>query len=126
MTPPSLSPRQSPPPPPQTTIQSIIPPPPNTAHNPTDDQFTRNITIHALTLTLVTLALALRIYTRARVVKAFGWDDGLLVFSWCVSIAMSACFIAAYREGIGRHVWDVPIETLGRALEVREVFLSET
>lgn len=39
------------------------------------DQHTQLIVLHSVCLTLVTAAVAMRVYTRLRITKNFGWDD---------------------------------------------------
>jgi len=59
-----------------------------------------------------TIAVALRIFTRVKIVKAMGSDDGLsllaLIFSWMLSATM----VEQIHYGLGRHVYTLPPEML--------------
>ena len=59
-------------------IVGILPPPPGQTANFIDppDQHVEIIALHSVCLTLITLFVGMRVYLRAFVLRAFGWDDG--------------------------------------------------
>lgn len=49
------------------------------------DEYARKVgvqTVAAVFMPVATIAVMLRCYVRARVVRAFGLDDGAMVFAW--------------------------------------------
>lgn len=56
------------------------------------------------------VAMMLRIYVRIRMVKAFGWDDGWMVFAMLSHIMFATCAIAGVHYGTGRHFKDLTPE----------------
>lgn len=49
------------------------------------------------------LIIALRLYVRHFVLKAFGWDDAIITWAWLHSIGLFVCLINQVRYGAGRH-----------------------
>ncbi|RYC56704.1 hypothetical protein CHU98_g9511 [Xylaria longipes] len=77
-----------------------LPPPPGIEPNFIDppSQRDRNIALHTVLLSLVTILLVVRLYTRVWITRmAFGVED-------------------SYTRGIGRHIWDTPAPWLPEAL----------
>ncbi|KAL4806810.1 hypothetical protein BDV18DRAFT_138263 [Aspergillus unguis] len=52
-------------------------------------------------LPLVCITMALRMYLRAWVAKALGWDDGLMIAALCCFVVHSACIIVSSYNGLG-------------------------
>ncbi|KAJ6014741.1 hypothetical protein N7540_009332 [Penicillium herquei] len=48
------------------------------------------------------IAVCLRCFVRIRLVKAFGWDDGLMVFAMLLNILFALCGITGSLYGIGQ------------------------
>ncbi|KAL4886707.1 hypothetical protein BJY04DRAFT_178199 [Aspergillus karnatakaensis] len=46
------------------------------------------------------VAVILRCYVRLRLVKAFGWDDGVMVLAMCFHIVLSVCMIGGSIAGL--------------------------
>ncbi|KAI1813516.1 hypothetical protein GGS20DRAFT_586460 [Poronia punctata] len=62
----------------------------------------------AIALILVTaLAVSMRIWDRVSKGGGCGWDDGLLIFSWILSIGLCSNLAAATKHGLGTHRSDV-------------------
>ncbi|KAL4796203.1 hypothetical protein BDV19DRAFT_388351 [Aspergillus venezuelensis] len=69
---------------------------------------------HSLSIFVVTLvflvlsfaAVALRCFVRLRLVKAFGWDDGLMVLAMALNILFALCGMIGARYGLGRRMDD--------------------
>ncbi|KAF2735644.1 hypothetical protein EJ04DRAFT_599748 [Polyplosphaeria fusca] len=100
-----------------------MPPPPGMHSNFVDppDQLNQNIAFHTVCLTVVTLSVAVRLYTRMRITKAsLGMDDYFCVLSYALSVAFSGLMIKTYTLGIGRHMWDTPLTWF---LEARKFFV---
>ncbi|KAH1766861.1 hypothetical protein V6000_008564 [Aspergillus fumigatus] len=53
-------------------------------------------------LCLSFIAVALRCFVRLRLVKAFGWDDGLMVLAMLLNIWFSICILAGSVAGFGK------------------------
>ncbi|KAI1779639.1 hypothetical protein F4818DRAFT_148293 [Hypoxylon cercidicola] len=60
----------------------------------------------SLVLSVATLAVGLRLYTRSRVLKQLGADDYLVSVAWmfCLVTGISQCLNT--RNGLGKHAWD--------------------
>ncbi|CAN8096919.1 unnamed protein product [Discula destructiva] len=67
------------------------------------------IIIVGFLLGLVTLLLAIRIYTRVWISKGFGQDDVLILLAYIPTAAFAiVSFVAQAQFGWGRHIWDIP------------------
>lgn len=64
------------------------------------------------------IAVALRLYVRTFIVKAFGWDDGLMLFAQLMHTLNSSCAIGGALTGTGRLVKDLTPSSMMMALRV--------
>ncbi|KAI0548666.1 hypothetical protein F4679DRAFT_573986 [Xylaria curta] len=97
-----------------------LPPPPGVEPNFIDppSQRERNIALHTVLLSLITIFVSIRIYTRIWITKnKLGVEDYLCLTSYTLSILFSGLTVKAYTYGIGRHIWDTPIRWLPQALK---------
>ncbi|PHH73970.1 hypothetical protein CDD82_5176 [Ophiocordyceps australis] len=95
-------------------------PPPGTEPNflSPENQMVQNVALHTVCLVLITVFVAMRLYTRIHIIKtALGADDYCCLFSYCLSVAFSGLVLKSYTLGIGRHMWDVPGPWLPFALK---------
>ncbi|OJJ98536.1 hypothetical protein ASPACDRAFT_79908 [Aspergillus aculeatus ATCC 16872] len=60
--------------------------------------------VAAVFLALATITTVLRCYVRLRIVKAFGWDDGIMVLAYIFYVFFSACMIGGSLWGTGQHL----------------------
>ncbi|KAI1798756.1 hypothetical protein F4811DRAFT_566168 [Daldinia bambusicola] len=82
-----------------------MPPPPGVEPNLVDppSQMKQNIALHTVCLTLATLSVGVRLYTRMRLAGGkLGIED-----------------YQSYSKGIGRHIWDTPATWIIDALKLR-------
>lgn len=63
--------------------------------------------------------VALRVYVRTRIVKAFGWDDGWMVFAQLMHTMNVSCAIGGAIYGTGRLMKDLTPYRMMMALRVR-------
>ncbi|OIW26918.1 hypothetical protein CONLIGDRAFT_656191 [Coniochaeta ligniaria NRRL 30616] len=93
-----------------TTAEVGLMPPPDGVipdfHRNTDLQHTL-IVVYCVTFGLASLALALRLYTRAFIVKNAGLDEPIIFLAWGVSLAFFITSVKAMPAGFGRHMYDV-------------------
>ncbi|KAL2166185.1 hypothetical protein VTG60DRAFT_3145 [Thermothelomyces hinnuleus] len=92
-----------------TAMVGLMPPPPGVTpdfYHTTAVQV-RFIIVFAVTFTLATIALLLRLYTRAFVVKSLGLDEPLLISSWAVTLAFFIVSVKAMPAGFGRSMYEV-------------------
>lgn len=79
------------------------------------DPETRGPALYALSIVLVilgTIIVSIRTYTRLRITRAFGLDDGLIIIAFVFAVALSVLVILGNRVyHSGRHIWDVPTST---------------
>ncbi|KAL2834866.1 hypothetical protein BDW59DRAFT_155686 [Aspergillus cavernicola] len=69
----------------------------------------RSLTIFVVTLVFLIISfisVALRCFVRLRLVRAFGWDDTLMVFAMAWNILFALCGMLGARYGIGRRMVD--------------------
>ncbi|GCB20137.1 hypothetical protein AAWM_03022 [Aspergillus awamori] len=62
------------------------------------------VPVVVMVISLVTVSF--RCFVRWRILKAFGWDDTLMVLAMALDIVLTACAIAGAKEGVGRHFVD--------------------
>ncbi|KAJ5106024.1 hypothetical protein NUU61_003371 [Penicillium alfredii] len=53
------------------------------------------------------IAVCLRCFVRIKIVKAFGWDDALMVFAMALNVLFALCGITGALYGIGQKTWDL-------------------
>ncbi|PYH92397.1 hypothetical protein BO71DRAFT_442471 [Aspergillus ellipticus CBS 707.79] len=63
--------------------------------------------IAAVFLSLAAVTTVLRCYVRLAIVKAFGWDDGIMVVSMLFYAMFSGCMIGGSMYGTGKHLVDL-------------------
>ncbi|GAB1314624.1 hypothetical protein MFIFM68171_04834 [Madurella fahalii] len=68
------------------------------------------IAILSVASVLSTLAVGLRIYCRAFMLRSFGWDDGLILPAQVLTLASAVAIGLEAKYGLGRHVWMMPDE----------------
>ena len=69
------------------------------------------------------IAVALRLYVRVFIVKAFGWDDGWMLFAQLMHTLNSACAIGGALTGTGRLTKDLTPGSMMMALRVRTILI---
>ncbi|KAL3253449.1 hypothetical protein ABHI18_009489 [Aspergillus niger] len=55
----------------------------------------------AVMMSVSIMAVALRTFVRLYTVRAFGWDDALMVIALALFIALDACWMVASKRGVG-------------------------
>ncbi|KAI9375556.1 hypothetical protein BJX61DRAFT_549254 [Aspergillus egyptiacus] len=99
-------------------LQPAVPPPPGVESN-FDDPPSRQpaiIAMLAVFVSLMLLAVLVRVYARARILKSWGWDDTTCILTAIGSLANMGSFVKLLDLGLGRHMWDIPVT----------VFMSES
>ena len=66
------------------------------------------------------IVIALRMYVRTFVVKAFGWDDGWMLFAQLMHTMNSICAIGGALTGTGRLMKDLTPTSMEMALRVNK------
>lgn len=54
------------------------------------------------------IAVCLRCFVRLRLVRAFGWDDALMVFAMALNILFALCGMMGALYGMGQKIHDIP------------------
>ncbi|PLB35405.1 putative integral membrane protein [Aspergillus candidus] len=68
--------------------------------------------VTALFLALSCITVSLRCYVRLRLMRAFGWDDGIMVAALCLYIGFSVCIFVGSYYGVGeKTAWFVGKES---------------
>ncbi|KAH8728007.1 hypothetical protein GQ44DRAFT_824348 [Phaeosphaeriaceae sp. PMI808] len=102
-----------------TKMPAAKPPPGVTPDfNSPDNYKTENIILHSVILLFVTIAVLMRMYTRALVKKTFGIDDWFCIIAFLLCIAQSTIFGYATRLGFGMHLWDIRASEIVHCLKV--------
>ncbi|KAF2203656.1 hypothetical protein GQ43DRAFT_411195 [Delitschia confertaspora ATCC 74209] len=98
----------------------VLPPPPGIEPNLVDPsgQFHGNVALHSVLLTVATLSIGVRFYTRTFITRSkLGIDDFCCLIAYLCAVAFSSLMIVAFKWGIGRHMWDEPMMWLPVALK---------
>ncbi|TVY83554.1 hypothetical protein LSUE1_G005195 [Lachnellula suecica] len=78
-----------------------------------------NAVVNIVLYPLVCIALGLRVYTRLRISRSFGWDDWLILLSFFPTSAfMVVSLLSEFSLKWNRHVWDVPIPDIVLGLKI--------
>ncbi|PYI01253.1 hypothetical protein BO78DRAFT_401468 [Aspergillus sclerotiicarbonarius CBS 121057] len=74
---------------------------------------TTNQVLVAVGMVLCTGLLAMRIYTKVRIMRKFWWDDICLMLAWTFSLATQAIILYGYHHaGYGVHMWNLTVPVL--------------
>ncbi|KAB8261874.1 hypothetical protein BDV32DRAFT_31374 [Aspergillus pseudonomiae] len=73
--------------------------------------------VAAVFLALATVATALRCYVRLAIVKAFGWDDAIMLLALGFFGMFSGCMIGGSLYGTGRHLTELTNDQRTTAME---------
>ncbi|PWY66776.1 hypothetical protein BO70DRAFT_301531 [Aspergillus heteromorphus CBS 117.55] len=69
---------------------------------------TTNWVLVAVGMSVCTGLLAMRIYTKVRIMRRFWWDDICLILAWAFSLATQFVILYAYTHaGFGVHIWNL-------------------
>jgi hypothetical protein len=72
--------------------------------------------VNIIFLTLVTLSIAIRLWSRFKVKYQSGVDDVMIILAYVFTIGMTAVVLLANRNyGWNRHLWDVPVHMIEEA-----------
>ncbi|KAH8751941.1 hypothetical protein F5883DRAFT_719974 [Diaporthe sp. PMI_573] len=82
------------------------PPLPDPSTLPHDSLVPNVIACAVVTWAISAVFVALRFYTRTRILSVIGWSDWLILVSWIFSCGVTASAIEQSQRGIGRHVYD--------------------
>lgn len=74
--------------------------------------------INGSLIALSTVFLGMRLYVRAFMTKALGWDDLIAGIAWALLVTQSSLDIRAVTLGSGTHIELVPLELLYKFFEV--------
>ncbi|KAK5095992.1 hypothetical protein LTS08_007874 [Lithohypha guttulata] len=79
------------------------------------DPETRGPALFVVSILLIILGaiiISIRTYTRLRITRAFGLDDGLAILAYLLTVALTILVVIGNKVYYsGRHVWDVPPNT---------------
>lgn len=68
---------------------------------------------------LSTIFLALRVYTKARIIRVFGWEDVAIIFGWLFTITFMGFLLIGMKLGNGKHMWNVTLHDFLKFVKVR-------
>ncbi|CAO2651137.1 Nn.00g094340.m01.CDS01 [Neocucurbitaria sp. VM-36] len=93
------------------TKTPVFPAPPGMVSNLDNPHTYRkeSVATHVILLSVATLALIVRLYTRGWIKGRLRLDDYITILAWAFSANFSAWWIAALYNGVGRHLWDIPL-----------------
>ena len=75
----------------------------------------------AIFLTLSTLVLIIRLYTKAFIIKVLGLEDVAISLGWAATVALMSIFLDSWRRATyGIHTWDMTLEKYGWFAKVRQ------
>jgi hypothetical protein len=77
------------------------------------------VIVNCVFISLVTIFVALRLYTRLYLKRWFGIDDWCIILSWIFTVGLTTVVILANQKYYwNRHVWDVPIDGIAASEKV--------
>ncbi|KAH8654975.1 hypothetical protein BGZ60DRAFT_532605 [Tricladium varicosporioides] len=79
------------------------------------------IILNAVFLALMVIVVAIRLYSKARILRTIGWDDYTCAMAALASTAHSVVMLNNLQLGYGRHLWDVRATTLMNISNVRRL-----
>lgn len=82
------------------------PPLPDPSTVPHDSLVPNVIVCAVVSWAIAAVFVALRFYTRTRILSVLGWSDWLILTSWIFSCGVTASAIEQSQRGVGRHVYD--------------------
>lgn len=77
------------------------------------------INVNVILSSLATLVVALRVFTRSRILRSVGVDDWLIMLGMLLAWILAVWSSIGAAWGLGRHIWDVPKESREGAGKVR-------
>lgn len=70
------------------------------------------VPLSAVFTTLSTFSLALRLYTKGRIIRLLGWDDAAITLAWMTVVALVGLFGNGLKLGSGAHIWNLRLDNL--------------
>ncbi|KAI4236121.1 MAG: hypothetical protein L6R40_006246 [Gallowayella cf. fulva] len=91
------------------SIRGAVPAPPGVEPNFTNPVYHSGgiVPITAIFVTLSTVFLAIRIYTKAHIIKVFGLEDCTILLAWLFNIATCLICLVQQKYGNGIHIWNI-------------------
>jgi len=77
------------------------------------------IVVNAIFLSIATIVIILRVYSRLFVRKWWGWDDVFICLAYLSTVGVNVCIdlgVSDYHWD--RHLWDIPLTTTASSLKV--------
>ncbi|KAF2843083.1 hypothetical protein M501DRAFT_1012451 [Patellaria atrata CBS 101060] len=79
---------------------------------------TRHAEVHigmGVTLSFTVVFIFLRIYAKLTVSRLWGWDDWTCLVGWLAIVVHDIITFTVLDQGIGKHMWDVPVSSQDKA-----------
>ncbi|KAL9620398.1 MAG: hypothetical protein Q9160_005098 [Pyrenula sp. 1 TL-2023] len=86
--------------------------------NSPDNYKHRNIILHSVVLAISTVAVLVRLYTRAVIKRSIGVDDWFALLSWAFALEFSVVMAYATKWGFGMHMYDIRASEILDTLKV--------
>ncbi|KAK8052513.1 hypothetical protein PG993_003898 [Apiospora rasikravindrae] len=88
-------------------------PPPGVTPDPDEPhQATALVVVTGIFLPLAVISMAIRMYTRAAIVRKVAFDDYLMFAATILNIGMCILVLQMLNFGLGKHLWNVPLSDL--------------
>ncbi|KAI4180714.1 MAG: hypothetical protein L6R41_007053 [Letrouitia leprolyta] len=82
------------------------------------------VSLSCVFVTLSTLFLILRLYTKLRLVKTFGWDDVVITTAWLCTLIVTGLYLRTFAYGAGVDIWNVRIDDFPIYFKVHDIFIA--
>ncbi|KAF7958143.1 hypothetical protein EAE96_003705 [Botrytis aclada] len=93
-------------------VYSIPPPPGITPNSQAPYHAAGLVVVTCVFVPLAIMAVSVRTFTRSRIVRIFAADDYVMIFALLTSIALTGCILNLLDYGLGKHLYDVPLDDL--------------
>ena len=90
----------------------FFPPPPGVKANFVNPEVRTGglIPLVCVFVPLSTIFLAIRLYTKARIIRLLGWEDVAITLGWVCTMAFMGFLLIGLKLGNGKHLWDVRLD----------------
>lgn len=92
----------------------VVPPPPGVTPNYTNPDYHSGgiVPLACVFIPLAAIFMALRVYTKVRIIKVFGLEDWTIIIAYLCTIFISIDCLVQQKYGNGIHEWDITVRKL--------------
>ncbi|KAL9597906.1 MAG: hypothetical protein Q9219_004859 [cf. Caloplaca sp. 3 TL-2023] len=106
----------------------VVPPPPGITPNFKNPQYHSGgiVPLACVFIPLAAIFMALRVYTKVRIIKVFGLEDWTIIVAYLCTVFISIDCLVQQKYGNGIHEWDITLAKLIPYSKVRTIIAAST